>query len=69
MTGPSENYILCEEHCENSHVKDQIGMAFTESGRGRNWQENKLFYIHCPGKLNILVNLKGIKTSNCKYLG
>lgn len=67
MTGPSEACLLHEEHYENSQVKDQIGLTFTESVRG-NWQENKLFYAHCPGKLDILLNLKGIKTSNCKNL-
>lgn len=61
MTVPSETHLLHEVCYENLQVKDYIGPEFCDV-KSASWQGNKLFYTHCPGKLDILVNQKGIKT-------
>ena len=63
MTGPSETLLLHEVYYKTLQVKHQIGSRF-HSVNSANWQINKLFCTHCPGKLDNLVNLKEIKTSN-----
>lgn len=68
MIGPSVTHLLHKVHYETLQVKDWIEPEFYNVN-GANSQGKKLFFSHCPGKLDSLINLKGIKTSNWKNSG